>query len=194
MNSKIQNGFTKHHFLKNNGGNNLSSTTFWKQNGLLSLPSTTFRKLKSGAGFTLTEVFVVISIIGILALISFPVLRNFQPTLQLNGIVRELVSGLRLTQQLAVSEQVEYCFILPDNFPSNRAYQIIQCGESQFFEQGIIPVEIIGLTIVPSLSNNEVRYNSYGAAKESAQITIENVQNKTKTINVRPSGFIRVID
>lgn len=144
--------------------------------------------------FTLTEALTVVAIIGILALISFPVLRNFQPTLQLNGIVRDLVSNLRFTQQLAVSEQVEYCFVLPDNFPSNRAYQIIQCGESQSFKQGLIPEEIIGLTIIPSLSNNEVRYNSYGAVKESAQITIENVQNKTKTINVRPSGFIRVID
>ncbi len=144
--------------------------------------------------FTLTEVLVVVAIIGILALISFPLLRNFQPTLQLNGVVRDLVSNLRLTQQLAVSEQVEYCFVLPDNFPSNRAYQIIQCGESQSFKQGLIPEEIIGLTIVPSLSNNEVRYNSYGAVKENAQITIENVHNKTKTINVRPSGFIRVID
>ena len=144
--------------------------------------------------FTLMEALIVVAIIGVLALISFPVLRNFQPTLQLNGIVRELVSNLRFTQQLAVSEQVEYCFVLPDDFPFNREYQIIQCGESQSFKQGLIPEEIIGLTIVPSLSNNEVRYNSYGAVKESAQITIENVQNKTKTINVRPSGFIRVID
>ncbi len=150
--------------------------------------------LKIQNSFTLTEVLIVAAIIGVLALIVFPILRNFQPTLQLNGIVREFVSNLRLTQQLAVSEQVEYCFVLPDNFLSNREYQIIQCGESQSFKQGLIPEEIIGLTIVPSLSNNEVRYNSYGAVKESAQITIENVQNKTKTINIRPSGFIRIID
>lgn len=150
--------------------------------------------LKIQNGFTLTETMIIVAIIGILALISFPVLRDFQPTLQLNGVVRELVSDLRLTQQLAVSEQVEYCFILPDDLPSNRMYQIIQCGESQFFKQGFIPEEIIGLIIVPSLANNEIRYNSYGAVRESAQITIENVQNETKTINVRPSGFIRVID
>ncbi|MFH1643047.1 MAG: type II secretion system protein [Patescibacteria group bacterium] len=151
-------------------------------------------KLNIQNGFTLTEVIVVISITGILALISFPVLRNFQPTLQLNSMVRDLVSNLRLTQQLAVSEQIEYCFVLPDNFPSNREYQIIQCGETQFFKQGFIPEDVIGLTIDPSLSNNEVRYNSYGAVKESAQITIENVENRTKTIDVRPSGFIRIID
>ena len=69
--------------------------------------------------FTLTETLIVFAIIGILALISFPILRNFEPTLQLNGIVRDFVSNLRLTQQLAVSEQVEYCFVLPDNFPSD---------------------------------------------------------------------------
>lgn len=149
---------------------------------------------KTQNSFTLTETLVVVAIIGTLALISFPVLRNFQPTLQLNGIVRDFVSSLRLTQQLAVSEQVEYCFVLPDSFPFDRAYQIIECGESESYKQGLIPEEIIGLTIVPSLSNNEVRYNSYGGVKESAQITIENVQNKTKTINVRPSGFIRVVD
>jgi len=150
--------------------------------------------LKISNGFTLTESVIIIAIIGILALISFPLLRNYQPTLQLNGVLRDLVSNLRLTQQLAVSEQIEYCLVLPDNFPSNRAYQIIQCGEAQFFKEELIPEEIIGRTIVPSLSNNEVRYNSYGAVKESAQIAIENVQNKIKTIDVRPSGFIRIID
>jgi len=150
--------------------------------------------LTSQKSFTLIELLTVMAVIGILVLIGMPALRNFQPTLQLNGIVRGLMSNLRLTQQLAISEQLEYCLVLPDSFPSNREYQIIQCDQMEPFKQELIPEEITGLSIVPSLSNNEVRYNPYGSVKESAQIILENINNQTKTIDVRPSGFIRISD
>jgi len=144
--------------------------------------------------FTLIELLTVMVVIGILVLVGMPALRNFQPTLKLNGIVRSLMSDLRLTQQLAISEQLEYCLVLPEPFPSDRNYQIIQCDQAEVFKQVFIPEEITGLSIIPSLSNSEVRYNPYGSVKESAQIILENINNKTKTIDVRPSGFIRISD
>ena len=149
-------------------------------------------KLKTNKSFTLMEFLVIIGIIGILVLITIPAFRKFQPDLKLSGITRNLVSDFRYTQQLAVTEQIEYCLHFPIGFPINRKYQIIQCGETQPIKEIFLPEEIIGLTIDPSLTNNEVRYNPYGSVKESVDITLTNTQNKTKTIEVRPSGFVRV--
>lgn len=144
--------------------------------------------------FTLIELLVIIGIIGILVLISVPAFRTFQPFFQLSGTTRNLVSNLRYTQQLAVTEQVEYCLQLPSNFPTDKKYQIIQCEETQPIKESSFPDEIINLTINPSLTNNEVRYNSFGAVKERTNITLENTENKTKTIEVKPSGFVRITD
>jgi len=142
-------------------------------------------------GFSLIEFLIVISIIGILVGISIPVFKQFQPSLQLNGAVRNLVTDLRYTQQLTVTEQVEYCLQL---FKSEKKYQIIQCGETQPIKEVSLPGEIIELTINPALANDEVRYNPYGAVKEHANITLKNTENETKTIEVRPSGFIKTTD
>jgi len=144
--------------------------------------------------FTLIELLAIIAIIGILTLLAMPTLKGFQPTLELNGTVRDLVSDLRLTQQLTISEQVEYCLSFPDDFPSNRKYQILKCDQATVFKEKLIPDEIISLSIIPDLSNNDVRYNPYGAVRESAQIIFTNSHSVTKTVDVRPSGFVKIID
>ena len=148
--------------------------------------------IKSQKSFTLIEILIVIGIIVVLAGIGFPVFRSYQPTLQLNGTARDLISNLRYAQQLALTEQIEYCVQFPADFPIDRKYQIVQCGESEPVKpEIIIPEEIIELTFSPALTNNEVRYNPYGAVKESTDITLKNTKEDTKTIKVRPSGFIK---
>ncbi len=145
--------------------------------------------------FTLIELLIVIAVLGILIGISFPIFRNYQPDLQLSGITRDLVSDLRYAQQLALTEQIEYCVQFPADFPTNRKYRIVQCGETEPIKpETTIPEEIIELTINPALTNNEVRYNPYGAVKESTDITLKNIKENERTIEIRPSGFVKIID
>lgn len=145
--------------------------------------------------FTLMEFLIIIAIMAALVGISFPIFRNYQPDLQLSGIIRDLVSDLRYAQQLALTEQIEYCVQFPADFPTNREYRIVQCGESEPVKpETTIPEEIIDLTIIPALTNNEVRYNPYGAVKESAEITLRNIKENEKSIEIRPSGFVKIKD
>ena len=60
-------------------------------------------------GFTLLEILIIISVIGVLALGAIPAFRVFQPTVQLSGVTQELVGDLRYIQQITVTEQEEYC-------------------------------------------------------------------------------------
>lgn len=144
-------------------------------------------------GFTLVEILVVIAIIVIIIGISIPTFRTFQPTLRLNGVVRELVSDLRYAQQLAVTEQLEYCLRF---FPGNKKYELIKCQDPEAEEilKTVFLQDISSMVIAGFNFDNEARYNPYGAVKESGNIVLENSEGKIKTVEVRPSGFIKITD
>lgn len=141
-------------------------------------------------GFTLTEMLIVVVVIGILVGISIPIFKKFQPVFQLNGAVRNLVTDLRYAQQLTVTEQLEHCVRFGD-----KEYKIIQCQDSGAEEilKTISLQEIDLITVADDFSNSEVRYNPYGAVKEAGTITLE-INVKAKTIDVRPSGFVRIAE
>ncbi len=141
-------------------------------------------------GFTLIELLLVAGIIGILFLIGIPVFRAYQPVLQLSGAVRSLASDLRYAEQLAVSEQVEHGIRF--SISANQ-YKIIRYGDVQ---QGLasssLPEKVSFQQII-GFTDNEVIFNPYGAAKETGVITLINTKNSTTAIDVRPSGFIKII-
>jgi len=141
--------------------------------------------------FTLTETLIVIGIIVVLIGISIPVFRSFQPILQLSGSVRSLVANLRYVQQLAITEQVNYCLEL---FLAEKRYQVIQCGGTEPLLEVTLPSEIETLSATGFAGGNKVEFNPYGAVKESGIIILENTENKRKNIEVRPSGFVKITD
>lgn len=140
-------------------------------------------------GFTLIEILIIIVVIGILVGISIPAFKRFQPVFQLNGAVRGLVADLRYAQQLTVTEQKEHCVRFGD-----KEYEIIQCQnpEAEEILKRISLQDIDSITIT-NFSNNEVRYNPYGAVKKAGTITLK-INGKGKTIDVRPSGFVRITE
>ncbi len=141
-------------------------------------------------GITLIELLIILGVIAALVLISLPVYRSFQPTLQLGGAARELVTDLRYIQQLAVTEQSEHCLKF---FPAENKYQLLRCEATDYLEEKILPEEI-STTTISEFTNDEIRYNPYGAVKESGSITLENTDNKIKNILVKPSGFVGITD
>jgi len=147
-------------------------------------------KFKIQRGFTLTEILIVIGIIVVLIGISIPVFRQFQPTLQLSGAVRTLVTNLRYAQQLAVTEQVNHCLQL---FLTERKYQIIQCDQTEPLLEITLPDEISSFSAT-GFTSNKIEFNPYGAVKEKGDITLKNTEGKAKTIDVRPSGFVKITD
>ncbi|MFH1575353.1 MAG: hypothetical protein ABIB55_00185 [Candidatus Nealsonbacteria bacterium] len=140
--------------------------------------------------FTLVELLIIMSILGILSLIGIPAFKIYQPSLQLSGSVRELVTDLRYAEQLAVTEQVGHGIIF---LIGTDEYQIVRFGDkNEVIESKTLPQDI-SFSGITGFTDNEAIFNPYGAAEESGIITLVNTKNSTSGIDVRPSGFIKVI-
>ena len=131
--------------------------------------------LKYDNGFTLIEIFVVILIIFIITGIFFGGLKALQPSMRLDGVVRDLTTDLRYAQQQAVSEQFNYgiSFLIGTN-----EYQILKYITStttqeiskKSLAQGISFYEIKDFT------DNKVIFNPYGSVAEAGSISLINVK------------------
>jgi len=148
-------------------------------------------QFKKKESFTLTEVIIVLSIMGIIVLIGLPAFRLYRPSLRLSGTVRELVSDLRYTEQLALTEQINHGIRF---FSGENKYQIIKYSETEeILEEKSFPPEISFYSI-SGFTNDQVVFNPYGAASEPGIVTLISTGNSTATIEIKSSGFVKTGD
>jgi len=141
-------------------------------------------------GMTMVEMIVVFSIIGILTLVIIPAFRAFQPNLELSGTARELATDLRYAQQLSITEQIEHGIYFSVDAGK---YQIIKYGGvEEILKTKELPQKV-SFQEVSGFTDYAVKFNPYGAAKESGNIILVNTINSTTTVEVRPSGFVKII-
>ncbi len=148
------------------------------------------------AGFTLIEVVLVLVILGVIAGLSYPYIRDYIVDYKLNGETRNLVISLRQAQQFTVTEQVTHLVNL--DLPGNR-YRLEQIPDAAFPDTRVLVAEVtfdpaITFQSYAGLTNDtdEVWFNAAGGAVDiqDGTIVLENSQGDVATINVKPSGFI----
>ena len=135
------------------------------------------------------SILVSVGIMALIATLTIPYLRKYQPNLKLNGVARELTTDLRYAQQLTITEQVTHIVEL-DIF--NDSYKILKIGAATtMVKQSSFPVEV-SFQQITDLTNNQVIFNSYGGVSEDGVITLVNTSGATAIINVKPSGYIEL--
>lgn len=140
-------------------------------------------------GFTLMEILATIGIIAILSSVSWAVLKNFQPSLALSSISRDLVSDLRLAQQLSVSEQINHGVFISTSTNEYHLKKFATTTETLLSKQlpsGISFCEIMGLY------EGYVIFNPYGSALYPGSICLSNSKGQSEIIDIKPSGFVKI--
>jgi hypothetical protein len=99
-----------------------------------------------------------------------------------------LINNLRYAQQLAISQQINYGVHF---YPDQKKYQVVKYSTPEEMIKNIfLPSEII--INQATFANNQLKFNIYGAAVEAGTIVLENKNHNTSTIEVKPSGFVKL--
>jgi len=143
---------------------------------------------KNQPGFSLlTDILVAAGIIALLSATSIPFIGRYQPTLKLSSAAKQLSGDLRYAQQLTITEQINHILRLD---LIQKSYQITK-------EDGLIKSVQLenGISFSASTTATSVEFNPYGAVTGSStgQIVLQNDSGKTAVINVKPSGYIQLV-
>ncbi|OGL64742.1 hypothetical protein A3B21_02550 [Candidatus Uhrbacteria bacterium RIFCSPLOWO2_01_FULL_47_24] len=137
--------------------------------------------------FTAVEILVVIGISTLFVSAGAFSLRAYQPTAALRSASRELVVNLRFTSAQAVATQLTHTLQL---YNAQSRYDIVG-GDGQIIRTISLPS---GITIAQtSLPQNQATFNVLGAAQDPGTITLQNINSLTSIIDIRPSGYVKII-
>ena len=142
----------------------------------------------SEKGFTLVELLVSVGILSLIAFISVPVYQSLIFNLDLSAATRLIASDLRYAQQLAVTTQDNYQVIFTT---SSQSYRIKDAVTGTTTKTALInaPVYIVAINNLP---NNTVTFIATGAATSTGTIVLSNPNNRTSTIEIKPSGYVKI--
>jgi len=142
------------------------------------------------SGSLLMSLVVSFGIIALLSAISIPFIRKYQPNLKLSATARSLTTDLRYAQQLTITEQVVH---LVSFDLGNDSYQILKIDAATTTVRTVVFDQEVNFQQITGLSNNQVSFNSYGGVGESGTIVLVNTNNVTATINIKPSGYVQLV-
>ena len=147
-------------------------------------------RFKNYRAFTLIEVLLVIGIMGIIAAAYFSASQFGQQSKALSVATRNLVTDLRYAQQLSVTDQITHGIQISTALSS---YKLVRFSTTtkEFFDKDL-PTGI-SFHDVSGFTSDEIKFNAYGAVDEDGTVTLINTESATTTIDVRPSGFVRIL-
>lgn len=142
--------------------------------------------MKKVQGFTLLEMVIVLAIISVLAVITYPDMRRMYERYELKTEAREMVSNLRSLRQTAIAEEHETSFQL-DNTQRPARYFL-------YFDSGTTAKQVMfgpGISMERgNFGGSRVRFYPNGTSSISGTITLRNGAEQVQIIIYFPTGNI----
>ena len=142
---------------------------------------------RNNKGFTLVELMITISIIGLIAVLSVPNYQRFMHGWRLNGETQQLASALRTARSSAVMKNIDVVFSFDTDegtyswFEDMNRNGNLDNGEYESAEYDLgETIEIAAHT----LSSTILTFGSKGSTRESGSITLRNVLNNVRQVRI----------
>lgn len=144
---------------------------------------------KINRGFTLPEILTIVGIIALISLVTVPSFLNYQKNSKLQSESRLLATNIRYAQQLAITTQNLYAVKLFTQ--ANSHYQIFDLNNNALIKDVSLDHET-KINLVTGLTDNEIRFTATGGTIESGMIYLTNTLNNTSTLEIKPSGYVKI--
>ncbi len=155
--------------------------------------------LKNSMGFSLMELIIVITVIGIMAAVSIPMMLSFIQASQTRGAAQELTTLLNHARQLAITNNSSYSVEVQAN-PQNRmrfcAGTTTPCTDANAWKgpgtDGSGWRSLANDVRITAASATALTFSSLGAATTAGTVRVQN-SGGTSCLDavVSPSGRIR---
>lgn len=153
--------------------------------------------IKNKRGFSLTELMIVIAVIGIMGLIAVPTLVTALPGYRLKSSARELCSNMRKARSLAVKQNrsVTLEFKTDNNTYTIDNSEHIALPSGVTFGHGNATAPPGDAASLPSdsisFTDNKVTFTTQGLISGgSGYVYLQNVKGQTYAVGARTSGSI----
>jgi prepilin-type N-terminal cleavage/methylation domain-containing protein len=149
------------------------------------------RRWLTEAGFSLTELIVVVGVIGIIMAASAPFFLSYLRTSALRTGAEEMVTVLNRARQLAIRDNSNMCVT---NDGTRVQYHIATCGGTVWTGPGTDVVGFIRLgNNITVASGQNVVFTYIGTATVAGTYTVTNPQDsRTMSVIVAPSGRVSI--
>jgi len=141
-------------------------------------------------GFGVVELLIVSAVIGLLSIVSMPLLVNYQKTTKLRSEARVLATNLRYAQQLAISQQSVFNVVF---IPVSDSYQITNSSTSEIIKQVSLDSEV-SISTTTSLTNDTVQFTPTGSTIQPGSVSLSNSRHQTSTITIKASGYVEITE
>jgi prepilin-type N-terminal cleavage/methylation domain-containing protein len=149
-------------------------------------------------GFTLVELAVALSVLGVLAMVSVPAITRYIQDYRLDGASSNLIGELRLCRHRAVAEGNNYVMILN---PATETYTILDDdnnnGDADHGEQVVGPVDMPGgldLRNGPWIPfpDDKITLRPNGTADATGILTVRNNRGRERLLYmIASTGFAK---
>lgn len=151
--------------------------------------------LQSERGFSLTEVSLVLAILGILMLLATPMFLSYHQASRLKVGAEELAAFLNQARQIGIKQNVGVCVKVPTT--STMQLRLQNCSGTVWVGAGTDASGNIrlpdGVRVTRSESDPDPIFNYLGAASSQVTYTVKNSQtNATLLVRVSTSGRVKI--
>ncbi|MBI2015665.1 MAG: GspH/FimT family pseudopilin [Candidatus Rokubacteria bacterium] len=144
-------------------------------------------------GFTLAELMIVMVMIGVLSIVTTPMLLSYWRTSTLGAGARELASAINLGRQLAISRNTTVCVEVNG---TNIQMRTGGCAGTIWTGPGTDSAGVVRVSNPSDLqvsAGGSVVFTNLGAASTAGTFTITNpADGGTRSVVVAASGQVRV--
>jgi len=144
-------------------------------------------KIRNNKGFTLAELMIVITVMGLIAVLSVPNYNRFMMGWRLNGETQQLASTLRTARSAAVMKNIDVVFTFdPDRgtyswYEDTNRNGSLDADEYESAERALPDVVEIS---AHTLSSTTLTFGSKGSTRSSGSITLRNTLNKVRSVRI----------